>query len=297
MTLDLGPLREWVGRSETASDIVTERLAQAYRATVCDSAEPVTLGGPAPAGIHWCLAPQIVPMSGIGRDGHPERGGFLPPVPLPRRMWAGSRIRFADPLRVGDRIERSSRVADVRAKTGASGELCFVTVEHVVRTERGEAVHEDQDLVFRDAPTDARPAPLEARTKAPAAPLPAPNRVRNVEASPVLLFRFSALTFNGHRIHYDRRYATEVEAYGGLVVHGPLQAALLLDLATTMRDGAPPDEFEFRAMRPLLDVEDIVLAGRWRDQTTLDLSCGRDADTRSVAALALWEASTGRVAP
>jgi 3-methylfumaryl-CoA hydratase len=290
MTLDVEGLREWIGRSETAADIVTDRLVQAYRATVGDSAEPVSPGAPAPAGIHWCLAPPIVPMSRIGPDGHPERGGLLPPVPLPRRMWAGSRVRFVDPLRVGDGVERVSRIADVKAKTGASGELCFVTVEHSIRTERGEAVREEQDLVFREAPGEKGPAGSRRITGAEAERLPAPDLVREIDASPVLLFRFSALTFNGHRIHYDQRYATEVESYGGLVVHGPLQAALLLDLATTMRGGAAPDRFEFRAIRPLLDCDGISLAGRWSNPTTLDLSSGPNASVRCIAAQAFWEA-------
>ena len=289
MTLDIEPLREWIGRTETASDLVTERLALAYRATVSDSAEPVQPGAPAPAGIHWCLAPPIASISGLGPDGHRERGGFLPPVPLPRRMWAGSRVSFADRLRVGDEVERTSRIAGVQAKTGASGELCFVTVEHVIRTERGEAVREEQDLVFREPPRGVRRAqPADARATEPA-PLPAPDLVRQIETSPVLLFRFSALTLNGHRIHYDQRYATEVEGYGGLVVHGPLQAALLLDLATTMRDGAPPVRFEFRAMRPLLDSDPLALAGRWRGASTAELSSGPDTSLCYVTARAIWE--------
>ena len=289
MTLDIEPLREWIGRTETASDLVTERLALAYRATVSDSAEPVQPGAPAPAGIHWCLAPPIASISGLGPDGHRERGGFLPPVPLPRRMWAGSRIRFADPLRVGDQIERISRIADVKAKMGASGELCFVTVEHIVRTERGEAVREEQDLVYRDSAGAASSSRTGKTNEFEVPRLPTPDLMRKLEASPVLLFRFSALTFNGHRIHYDRRYATEVEGYGGLVVHGPLQAALLLDLATRMRDGTPPQKFEFRAVRPLLDGDAIVLAGRWRDSAAVDLTSGPDANVRCVTAVASWE--------
>ena len=182
----------------------------------------------------------------------------------------------------------------MKAKVGGSGDLVFVTVEHVIRTERRESVREEQDLVFGDAPGKDRTAPSGTAPGTTAAPLPAPDFTRTVQASPVLLFRFSALTFNSHRIHYDRPYAMEVEGYGGLVVHGPLQAALLLDLATTMR-GDVPDHFEFRAVRPLLDGGDIVLAGRWRDPDSLDLASGPDTNICCVTAAASWRTSPSAV--
>ena len=159
-------------------------------------------------------------MSELGPDGHPARGGFLPPVPLPRRMWAGGELEFFDTLRVGDEVTRTSRIAEVTMKTGSTGVLCFVSVDHLVTTPRGTAIRERQDIVYRDVSTAAA-APAK-----PAAPPPTAQHRESHMADPVLLFRYSALTFNGHRIHYDRDYVTKVEGYPGLIFHGPMQAAL-----------------------------------------------------------------------
>jgi 3-methylfumaryl-CoA hydratase len=282
--LDIAALSAWVGRRETRSDMVTARLVSAYRATVSDEETSAARGDVAPPGIHWCLATPIAAMSALGPDGHPARGGFLPPIPLPRRMWAGSRIEFLAPLRIGDEVERVSSIKSVEAKTGRSGRLVFVTVEHLYRNAAGEAVREEQDLVFREATAAGTVRSSEPGEMG----LPPPERTRSIDPSPVLLFRFSALTFNGHRIHYDRRYATEVESYPGLVVHGPLQAALLLDLATSMRDGAPPRRFEFRAARPLFDDRPLVLSGRWLDGSTLSLSSGVEHQPPAMVATARW---------
>ncbi len=286
--IDIAALQAWIGRSETRADVVTAQLVSAFRATVSDRDAPPAAGEPAPPGIHWCLAAATAPMSALGPDGHPTRGGFLPPVPLPRRMWAGSRIQFLEPLGVGDEVERRSAVKSVEAKTGRSGQLVFVTVEHVYRTAAGEAVREEQDLVYRDAPAGGEPHSGGRGEARPRAVLPKPDLTRIVEASPVLLFRFSALTFNGHRIHYDRRYATETESYPGLVVHGPLQAALLLDLATELSGGAPPSGFEFRAQRPLFDDAPIVLNGAWRDKLSLELWTGAPGESPHISAVARW---------
>jgi 3-methylfumaryl-CoA hydratase len=282
--LDIAALRAWVGRSETRSDVVAARLVSAYHATVSDQETSAASGDAAPPGIHWCLATPIAAMSALGPDGHPARGGFLPPIPLPRRMWAGSRIEFLAPLRVGDEVERTSTIKSVEAKTGRSGRLVFVTVEHLYRSTAGDAVREEQDLVFREA-TAAGTAPSSEPGETR---LPPPDRTRRIEPSPVLLFRFSALTFNGHRIHYDRRYAMEVESYPGLVVHGPLQAALLVDLAASMRDGAAPRRFEFRAQRPLFDDRPFVLSGRWLDGSALALSSGVEHQPPAMVATARW---------
>jgi 3-methylfumaryl-CoA hydratase len=282
--VDNAALQGWVGRSESRGDMVTPQIVAAFRATVADDDRPVVAGEPAPPGIHWCLAPATPPMRMLGPDGHPARGGFLPPVPLPRRMWAGSRIVFAAPLRVGDAVDRLSVVKSVEAKTGASGPLVFVTVEHTFRSARGVAVREEQDLVYRDAPSGS---PATASAKLAAGAAPDPERTRWIDPTPTLLFRFSALTFNGHRIHYDRPYATEVEGYPGLVVHGPLQAALLLDLATAMQDGAAPAAFEFRARRPLFDGRPFFVNGCRVDASTIELWSGADA-AASVTATARW---------
>jgi 3-methylfumaryl-CoA hydratase len=281
---DIAALSAWVGRSETRSDIVTAQLVSAYRATVSDQEILPAHGDVAAPGLHWCLATPIAAMSALGPDGHPARGGFLPPIPLPRRMWAGSRVAFLAPLRIGDEVERASSIKSVEAKSGRSGRLVFVTVEHVYRIAAGDAVREEQDLVFREPVAAETPRPSEGSIT----DVPPPDKTRSVEPSPVLLFRFSALTFNGHRIHYDRRYATEVEFYPGLVVHGPLQAALLLDLAASMRDGAAPRRFEFRAARPLFDDQPFVLSGRWLDGSTLALSSGVVHQPPAMVATARW---------
>jgi len=185
-------------------------------------------------------------MSMLGPDGHPTRGGFLPPVPLPRRMWAGGELEFLDPLRVGDEAKRASRISDVTVKTGSTGTLCFVSVEHLVTTPRGIAIRERQDIVYRDM-SGAAAAP-----KAPPPPPSAKHREAHM-ADPVLLFRYSALTFNGHRIHYDRDYVTKVEGYPGLIFHGPLQAAFIVELAAKLHGGTPPKKFSYRGVQPLFE--------------------------------------------
>ena len=287
--LDLPRLREWIGRREEKADILSPQLVAAFSATILDVAQAAETGDAAPAGIHWCLAQPTAPMSGLGEDGHPARGGFLPPVPLPRRMWAGSRVTFGERIRIGDAIERTSTVKEVQAKTGTAGQLCFVTVEHVLTTERREVVREEQDLVYRQPPAP-RPLGDAASAKRPTESVDThvPDLTRTVEPSPVLLFRYSALTFNGHRIHYDRPYATGIEGYGGLVVHGPLQATLLLHLSAEMNGGVPPRRFSFRALRPLLDTEPIVLSGRRAGTAQAELWTGPDGNAPFVSAQACW---------
>ena len=254
-TLDIDHLRTWIGRSEQAGDEVTPQAVAGFRATLDLDPAPPSRGDRVPPGFHWCLAPPVVPMSAIGQDGHPARGSFVPPVPLPRRMWAGGRIRFPGPLRVGDEVTRLSTVKSVEAKHGRTGTLVFVVVEHVLSTGRGAAVVEEHDIVFRDAPAPGAGVAPEGA----AGPAPPAEHSRTVEPSPVLLFRYSALTFNGHRIHYDRSYAVDVEGYPGLVVHGPLQATLLMGLAEET-GGQPLSAFAFRAMRPLFDLAPFTIA-------------------------------------
>jgi 3-methylfumaryl-CoA hydratase len=203
-------------------------------------------GDAAPFTAHWCLAQPVYPMSQLGPDGHPTRGGFLPPVPLPRRMWAGGELEFFDVLRVGDEMKRGSRISDVTMKTGSTGPLCFVSVQHEVTTPRGLAIRERQDIVYRDM-TMSAPA-----TKPTTAPPPAKHRESHM-ADEVLLFRYSALTFNGHRIHYDRDYVTKVEGYPGLIFHGPMQAAFLVEFAAKLHGGAAPKKFAYRGVQPLFE--------------------------------------------
>jgi 3-methylfumaryl-CoA hydratase len=249
-------LRASIGRTEAARDTLTPRLARELSATLGGSDALPALGAPAPYGAHWCLAPAIAAAGSLGADGHPTRGGFLPPVPLPRRMWAASSLQFHDGLLVGDDVERRSRIADVVLKHGRTGTLCFVTLEHQIFSARGLAVSERQDVVYREL------APPPADSKPPIAyDGPAPEWRQELRADPVLLFRYSAITFNGHRIHYDRDYAMRQEFYPGLVVHGPLQATLLLGFAAGVL-GRHPKQFSFRGVSPLFDFQGFALAAR-----------------------------------
>jgi 3-methylfumaryl-CoA hydratase len=250
--VDLGKLRGWIGRSEIAYDEITPRLVRELTATLDRDTDYAQV--PVPLAVHWCLAPPAVKASMIGPDGHPLRGGFLPPVPLPRRMWAGGHVKFLDRLLIGDKIERRSRIVDVALKEGRTGVLCFVAIDHEYFTARGLAIEERQDIVYREL------HPATIRRSSPQS-LPSPEWRRSMQASPVLLLRYSALTFNGHRIHYDRPYATEVEGYPGLLVHGPLQATLLVEFAATIKD-MPAKQFSFRGVQPLFDFMPFELCAR-----------------------------------
>jgi 3-methylfumaryl-CoA hydratase len=252
MTIDL---QDWIGRSETAHDVVTAAPYAALCATLDRPAQRPDAGTPLPPLWHWLYFLPMPRRSDIGPDGHAKRGGFLPPVPLPRRMWAGSQLEFHEPLRVGDAIQRVSTIEDVTQKSGRNGPLVFVRVRHdVTRGDGIRAITEYHDIVYREMP-----APGEA----PPPPQPAPAAAFEREWIPddLLLFRYSALTFNGHRIHYDRRYVTQEEGYPGLVVHGPLLATLLLELLHEHRPEAQVARFEFRAMRPTFDTQPFFAAG------------------------------------
>jgi 3-methylfumaryl-CoA hydratase len=251
--LDLDHLRQWIGRSTEASDIVTAQLTKGLRATLFQEIGEPNAGDVAPYTVHWCLGQPVFPQEQLGPDGHPARGGFLPPVPLPRRMWAGGELTFIDALRVGDLVTRVSRISDVTLKSGSTGQLCFVSVEHTMTTPRGLAIRERQDIVYREMGSTQAAAPAKATTsdKSPGPPPSAQHREMHV-SDPVLLFRYSALTFNGHRIHYDRDYVTKVEGYPGLIFHGPLQAALLVEFAAKL-EGKVPAKFSYRGVQPLFE--------------------------------------------
>ena len=256
MSDDTVRLQDWVGRSERAHDLVPAHLAAGLAALLDHEDIAVRPGDALPPLGHWLLLPPVARQAELGPDGHPRRGGFLPAVALPRRMWAGSRVVFHAPLRVGETVERRSRIARVEAKQGRAGALVFVTVAHEFHGAAGLAVSDEHDLVYREAPLPGAPSPAPQAAPAGAA------FEHTVVPDPVLLFRYSALTFNGHRIHYDRTYATQVEGYPGLVVHGPLVATLLLDLLRRQRPGATVRRFAFRALRPLFDLRPFTLCGR-----------------------------------
>ena len=250
-------LEGWIGNTESLSDTVTAAPVAALSATLDrDDGDPLA-GTALPPLWHWLYFLPHARQSALGPDGHPSRGGFLPPVALPRRMWAGGRLRWeaGNPLRVGDAVQRHSRIVSVRCKSGRSGDLVFVTVEHAVHNATGLALTEEHDIVYRDAPRPGDVAPVPVAAESGAA------WQRGVTPDDVLLFRYSALTFNGHRIHYDRRYVTEVEGYPGLIVHGPLIATLLVDLVRRERPDAVLRSFDFRAVRPTFDLHPFALNG------------------------------------
>ena len=250
----LDRLRDWVGKSETRCDTVTAWPVAALAATL-DRNDPEPKPGDAlPLGWHWLYFLDVKPASELGPDGHPKRGGFLPPVPLPRRMWAGGRIEFLRPLRIGAAIRRDSEIISVEPKHGRSGDLVFVTVRHTISASDEVAVIEEHDIVYRAAARPGDPAPQGK---------PAPTQAawrRSLIGDPVLLFRYSALIFNAHRIHYDLDYVRHEEHYPGLIVHGPLQITLLLDLCRR-HASRPVRKFDYRALHPVFHTERFTVNG------------------------------------
>ena len=267
MSVDLEHLRSWIGRTESLHDTATLAPLCALSATLDREASGIAPGWALPPCWHWLYFLPMHRQSELGPDGHAQRGGFLPPVPLPRRMWAGSRIDFVAPLRAGQAIARHSRIADVRLKEGRQGPLVFVHVHHDIDADGQHVIHEEHDIVYRDL----APAGTPAQTRASAPALPAAEWRRTVRPDDVLLFRYSALTFNGHRIHYDRRYVTEVEGYPGLIVHGPLIATLLLDLLRRQLPTAQVRHFSFKAMKPIFDTAPFRVCGRLENDKTVKL--------------------------
>jgi 3-methylfumaryl-CoA hydratase len=256
MPIDVAHLQQWISRSERVSDTLSLTPIAALAATLDHDSAPVAPGDALPPLWHWLYFLPVHRQSLVGPDGHPKRGGFLPPVALPRRMWAGSQLAFLRELRAGEAVTRLSTIKDVTHKHGRSGDLVFVKVLHQICDAAGVAIEEHQDIVYRDHP---------AASEAPATPRPAfegARWMRTIDPDPVLLFRYSALTLNGHRIHYDRPYAMEEEGYQGLVVHGPLLATLLLDLVRAERPGERVTAFSFRGISPVLDTAPFVVCGR-----------------------------------
>ncbi len=256
MTLDRDHLRQWIGRTEDAEDVATAAPLACLAATLDrEDPEPET-GDPVPPGGHWLYFLPRTRQSDLDENGHAKKGGFLPPVPFERRMWAGGRIRFLSPLRVGDDIQRQSEILDVALKDGKSGPLVFVVVRHRVSGPGGLAIEEEHDIVYRGDSGGGQasaPAPKEPPEDAP--------WKRVIDPDPVLLFRYSALIFNGHRIHYDRDYVTREEGYPGLIVHGPLIATLLMDLCRRENPKAPLSRFDYRAGSAIFDDGPFTVAG------------------------------------
>jgi 3-methylfumaryl-CoA hydratase len=251
-----------VGRQERREDVLHATPVQALAATLDHEPSPIPEGMPLPPLWHWLYFLPLHRARDIGPDGHARRGGFLPPVPLPRRMWAASRFEFHTPLRVGQRVQRVSTIEAVNERQGRSGALVFVTVRHefTVAGQAQPALREWHDIVYREEPAPGTPAPTGE--PAPAPDLTRPHWQRSLVPDEVLLFRYSALTFNGHRIHYDRRHVTQTEGYPGLVVHGPLIATLLLDLLHRQWPQARLKAFHFKARHPCFDGQALELHGQ-----------------------------------
>ncbi len=253
--LDIAHLRQWIGSTETRVERLAAFPANALAATLDRDDAEYHDGDALPPLWHWLHFLSATPLAGVGPDGHAARGGFLPPVPLPRRMWAGSRFRFDEALRIGAVLRKVSTVTRVEHKEGRTGDLVFVTVRHEIGPAGAVHVEEEHDIVYRAAATPGAPAPTPARAPEDSA------FSRVIRPDPVLLFRYSALTFNGHRIHYDQPYATGVEGYPGLVVHGPLIATLLLDLLRRKRPETQVTGFRVRNLATLYATEAFSVHG------------------------------------
>jgi 3-methylfumaryl-CoA hydratase len=263
--LDEVRLWQWIGRSECHEDVLTVGPAHRMAATV-ESDWHAAEGDALPPLWHWIYCNEAVRLSRLGRDGHALRGGFLPPVDLPRRMWAGGRLGFVAPLRMAETVTRRSTITEVKVKQGRTGALCFVTVRHGLAGPDGEErLWEEHDIVYRDDPAPDAPTPALQEPPGGA------TFARTVTPSPVLLFRYSALTFNGHRIHYDRDYCRDVEGYPELVFHGPLTATMLAGLALEQGGGKALAAFSFRAVAPLFDTAPFMLRGRFVGEDVLEL--------------------------
>jgi 3-methylfumaryl-CoA hydratase len=240
MTSAVFNLEDWIGRTWSRQEQVTASLVEKFKATLSPYLAPEF---EVPLGLHWCLVPDVMPQDALGDDGHPRLGQILPDVGLKRRMWAGGEIIFKCPIRLGDVVDKTSTIENIAFKSGKSGDLCFVTLRHLYNIDGETAINERQDVVYR------APNSLTGRASGEAAELP--KQDWRVQATPTLLFRYSALTFNGHRIHYDYPYATQEEGYEGLVVHGPIQATLMMNLAA-MKLNRMPNRFTYRGQKPLI---------------------------------------------
>ncbi len=275
-TLDPDILNQWIGKSSQRTDSIRLQPALFMEATL-DRGPSLNNGDRLPPGWHWLYFLEANPMSQLGRDGHPALGGFLPPVALPRRMWAGCRLKFHQPVNIGDTVRKVSTVKDIKLKSGRSGQLCFVTVNSEFWRDQDKLISEEHDIVYRNDPDPDTPStqPPKAKTNA--------DISRTITPSPVMLYRYSALTFNGHRIHYDIDYCREIEGYPGLVIHAPLTATLLLDLLSSAIDPGAIKRFDFRAISPLFADREFTINLKSEDSgyslwaTSADGTLGVDA--------------------
>ena len=279
-------LQGWVGRAREDEGRLDPAFAAMLGATLREDWTPNSRFAPgdaAPPLWHWAAFPPTTPMKRLAADGHAKKGdadALLPDVGLERRMWAGGAFRFLQPIRIGEALKRRSRIASIRRKTGSAGPMAFVAVEHEIEGERGRAIQEIHDVVYLNIPERySPPAPVPAPEK--------PDHQAHASIDPVRLFRYSACTFNSHRIHYDLQYATEVERYPGLVVHGPLQATLLIEAATRWR-GAPPSAFRYRGVRPMFHFDDLSLFGVETGDGGLDLCTADPGGAQGMRARADW---------
>ena len=269
--------KKWIGRTEVATEPAELWPVRGLHAML-DKAPPPEIGDLLPPCGHWLYFTPMTGQSKIGFDGHPERGDFLPAIAEPRRMWAASDITFHAPVRLGDRLEKTARIADVSLKEGATGALIFVTVENEYRVSGALCLSEKQSLVYRD-----HPRPGEAPPPPRAAP-DEPDWSRKIEPDPVMLFRYSAITFNGHRIHYDHPYVTGEEGYPNIIVQGQLIATLLLDTFAAENPGIEPKRFSFRAMKPLFSGEAFFAEGAKNDAGGFDLWARNEAGHLTLSA-------------
>lgn len=257
---------EWIGNTETIDDYISLSQARRLQSTLDDTTSILVEGDALPPIWHWCYFLESAPQASLGPDGHAPRGTFLPPISLPRRMFAGGRAQFHAPLRIGQHARQVAKVNKIVEKQGRTGRLCFVTVSYAIEQDGKTCIEEERDFVYREAG-----ARVLAPKKKQLAPVPKNSWSREIKPSPVMLFRYSALTFNGHRIHYDQPYATEVENYPGLIVHGPLLATFLLDLVRLNQD-RPIEKFQFKANAPIFNLSPFRIIATSKEHEEVELS-------------------------
>ena len=253
MNINVNELKSWIGNDEIAFDEVSQSLEARFRATLDEDPGNPQKGEIASSGLHWALAPAVVKSSLLGKDSHPKKGEFLPPVPLPRRMWAGCRTHFLKPLKIGDLVKKRSSVVDINLKDGKSGLLCFVTANYEFFVDDQLMIKEDHDLVYRDYNKEDKTIFVKNDL-----PFIKSDYEEKIFAHPTMLFRYSAITFNGHRIHYDYPYSTEEEGYKDLVFHGPLQATLMLRAAEKYKK-TKVKSFSHRGVAPVYANDDLII--------------------------------------